>query len=584
MPNCSLPFICIWKYFRTALPVFFILSCFLISVKAETGNEDKLLKEKNGLLSLSGKISKHAFTIYIDAKVGEDISDKLQTAFDTVRAQGGGTVVAPPGEYVISKEIAVSGSFKRFPTGKGKGITFDGNGATFWWDGPDNGAVLDLPAPDNCTLKNFILYGRRGKTWRNVIGVRYRGGVERKMNGGKNNRFENIRVQNLGVGFQIGSLFGPDLVGGTFVGTKAWGVRIGYHILGANVTNMVFISPIVQSFEEAGFLVSGFTARHIRRDKNDAVPKPEIPGMKTVLYDEITGREIFRNELPKWMTEPGVKYPVKTFKYNGVGPTLWATGGAPDITIYSLLAHSSHAESWVLDTDIGNIRVYGARIEGMAGIFRKRNSLGKWDSRFSDVLVNVSATSTGGINQNAIEYNGKGPLYLFGGVFYSNIALGQNTRAYVIGTRFLRHRQATKIALMSQDYKKKLPPCITDTGKLRIVVLLRGKARVVKVKTLSDPGFVQLSGTDSAQIYQLGQSICKDLRVPIGTRQLKVELPPMERQPDGNYQVIVTPGFDAGNFWVSGREGRGFTINFAKAAPRGARVNVLIERAPFKGY
>ncbi|MBI4028377.1 MAG: hypothetical protein HY360_25555, partial [Verrucomicrobia bacterium] len=45
-------------------------------------------------------------------------------------------------------------------------------------------------------MRNLTLQGERGKSWRKVIGICYRGGIERGVyaHGGKNNRFEGITI------------------------------------------------------------------------------------------------------------------------------------------------------------------------------------------------------------------------------------------------------------------------------------------------------------------------------------------------------------------------------------------------------
>ncbi len=64
---------------------------------------------------------------------------------------------------------------------------------------------------------------------------------------------------------------------------------------------------------------------------------------------------------------------------------------------------------------------------------------------------------------------------------------------------------------------------------------------------------------------------------------MKVELTGMDMQPDGNYDVAVTPNFDAGGVWVSSKARDHLVVNFPKPAPEGANLGIMIEHSPFRG-
>ena len=111
-------------------------------------------------------------------------------------------------------------------------VTVEGNRTILQWHGPDKGAILDMPSPYNGCVRRLRITGERGTHWKKVIAVRYRGGIERQRHGGKNNRIEDLMITNVGVGIEVGGLFGPDLVGGTFTNLQVEGVRIGFRLMG----------------------------------------------------------------------------------------------------------------------------------------------------------------------------------------------------------------------------------------------------------------------------------------------------------------------------------------------------------------
>jgi len=535
---------------------------------------------EQGLQALRSTVSGRSYVVYVDAKPGEDISGKLQAAIDRVRDGYSGTVVCPPGQYALTRTVNLAGTLERFKKGGASNVTLDGNGATLIWNGPDEGAMIDMPGAASCTVRNLTLTGRRGKMWRKIIGIRHRGGIERKVHGGKNNRFERITLRNVGIGVEVGGIFGPDLVGDTFVGLKIWACRIGVHLLGQNVTGMVFINPLISSYEEAGFKIRGFGGRRIRASKEEDVPLVDGHGEPLVLMDPNQEFEIFQKDLPDWMTAEDVTYPTWWTKDEQGRELLWAGGGSLDITIYSLLGHSSHLNSWMIDTNSGAIRIYSARIEGPGGIFRSRLPVGM--GRFSNLLMDLDVPTSRGMNNNAIEMHGAGPLYLIGGAYTSHIALGNNSVVYTLGTRFRKDTRNLS-ALLPLDFDEPLPDGVVDTGETRVVGQLRGKARVVRIPNPTDLGFRQLPGTSGARVHELTQSSRLTASVPEGKTSKKVDLTGMNGQPDGNYDVAITPNFDAGGVWVSSKERDHLVVNFPKPAPEGATLGIMIQHSPYRG-
>lgn len=536
-----------------------------------------------GLLGLQSPSSGTFYRVYVEAEPGEDIAGKLQDAFDAVRANRGGTVVLPPGQYQLSHGVNLAGRREKFPTGGASNVILEGNGATLVYKGPDDGAVIDLPGAAFCTVRNLFIQGERGKYWGKVIGVRYGDGIERKVHGGKNNLFEHLQVQNVGVGYEVGGLFGPDLVGGTFLNCAAVYLRIGYRFVGQNVTSMLLINPLIAQYEEAGIKVQGFAARKIRVSPEDSVPPEELPGEPAVLMDADKEKEIFQKDLPDWLTAPDVKYPTFRGTHREHGPALWAGGGGLDITIYGLLGHSSHLSSWMFDLRNGNVRVYSARIEGMGGVLLQRPA---GDStHYSTVLQDVGATTIGGLTGNAVEIRNPTPVYLIGGSFRANIALGNNTTVYTMGTRFWNAPHPFSSNLPVDFDGSKLDPArFTKTDEIRNLGNLRGKSRIWKVEPIKNPGFVPLPGTTGAQIFEMAQSTRKTLKVARGEMEVQVGLEGVEIQPDTRYQVGATTGFNAGSVWFTDKQNDRVTLRFERAPDQDATVDVVISRSPIQLY
>ena len=186
-------------------------------------------------------------------------------------------------------------------------VIVEGNVTILEWHGEDKGAILDMPSPYNCCVRRLRIMGKRGTHWKNVIAVRYRGGIERQRYGGKNNRVEDLMITNVGVGVEVGDLFGPDLVGGTFTNLQVDGLRIGFRLMGQNVTSMIFINPKVANFKEAGFKIIAFASRQNRRSPDEPLAeKNRHPRIPSVLMDVDNERSIFQNELPEWLTREDV--------------------------------------------------------------------------------------------------------------------------------------------------------------------------------------------------------------------------------------------------------------------------------------
>ena len=517
-----------------------------------------------------------AYARYVEGVPGTDITANIQKAIDGCCADYGGTVVLPPGNYTVTNTLHLAGTPARFAKGGASGIDLTGaggaQGTVLNYRGPTNSVVLDMPAPWGCTVENLTIDADNTP---GVIGIHYRGGYDRETNGGKNNTFENLILQRMDVGIHIGDPFGPDLVGASFRSLWVMYVRVGVQVEGANVTGMAFYNLSVSSWNEAAIKLIGHTARRLRQSPNDQIPEPEIAGEPPVVVDANTGRELFQKDVPEY----AIKHSCFTGEYRGYGPYVWAGGGAPDITIYNLNCHSADPSSWVIDSNWGMVRVYSARIEGPAGILR-RTQPGK-AGRFADVLMDVCATSPGGMMGNVIEYRGQGPLYLIGGVYEGNIALGQETVVYNVGTKFFEWRESTG-GMVRKDYAIPAGSKAVRTGKDEIFPGRRGMHDLVDIPLPRNIGFTQLPGTRGMQVHEMLPATTMTVTVPAGKTNLFVALEGTAFQTDRDYQVQVTPGFNGGACWVTNKQLHGFDLNFERAPAADASADVLIQRRPYR--
>ena len=71
--------------------------------------------------------------------------------------------------------------------------------------------------------------------------------------------------------------------------------------------------------------------------------------------------------------------------------------------------------------------------------------------------------------------------------------------------------------------------------------------------------------------------------VPEGATSVEAPLAGLNEQADANYQVAVTPTFNAGGAWVSRKERNRVIINFANPAPAGAKLDVIVTHEPYRG-
>ncbi|MHB9139322.1 MAG: pectate lyase family protein, partial [Victivallaceae bacterium] len=549
----------VWKNVAIRSILIYIFTIFNITVAEQPSSPTLQVVNTSG-----GK----TYCVRIDAISGTNITERLLEAVDLICGNGsGGTIVLPPGNYIVSQSINLAGSQKRFPTLGPSGLELTGSGGalgtTINYRGPEGSTVIDMPGPNGCIVRNLTIDANNTP---GVVGIHYRGGYDRGYNGGKNNLFENLILRRMDVGVYIGDQFLPDLVGGTFNGVLINYVRVGVQVEGGNVAGMCFNNLQITEYNESGMKIIGHSSRRLRKSPDE--PATIVNGKPQVVVNPNNGKEIFAKDVPPYVLKERLLRDSKAGEYM-VG------GGAPEVVIFGFNAHGADPSAWAIDTNFGWVRVYSARLEGPGGFFRKTYNLG--DSRFADVFMDICSVSPG-LEGNVIEYCGAGPLYLIGGVFEANIAVGQNTKVYSMGVKFMETESHKKHpGLIHPSFKLPSNSAIKRTGQQQVFPGRRGTYDKVEIAMPRNIGFVQIPGTTGMQIYELTAPIPLSVKVPAGANSVTVTL--VGQQPDTNYHISVTPCFNTQGVWVSGKTHTGFKLNFQVAPNTDATVEVLIQRA-----
>jgi Carbohydrate binding domain len=469
------------------------------------------------------------YTIYVEAMPGKNWDEKISNALKRAFTGWSGAEIILPGKrieitqpiklwrrrkiakrgidtmadgvklaYLPNCYAAIKGGT---PADLPRGITLRGTSmgaTTLIWKGDADQVMIDMPAPWYCKISDMTLDGSNVER---VIGIRYRAGWEFERNGGKQNSFENIFLTRLDVGMHIGGPFLPDLVDARFNMIRVAGVRIGFRVVGANVAEMWFSEISIGGFEEAGFKLTGYSARLIRSIKEKDTPTKEI-----VLKDQ-DGREIFLEQLQHMKALNAQQ--IKTKGHSDVPGSLkrkWVGGGGPSCTIRNVEAHSHDPRGWLIDAYHAPVRLEHVRLEG-ASPFLRAGPQGSRNTRFNDIMIDINAVSFGGVTGRVVEYNRNNTLIIIGGTFEGLVGLGQNSSCQLIGTSFVRRPGATRRAKVPADAK--IPENCTfykETGKTLKIPYRGWAGKYWQSGEQPKPRIVQMKGTSGAKIFQMPES------------------------------------------------------------------------------
>ena len=96
-------------------------------------------------------------------------------------------------------------------------------------------------------------------------------------------------------------------------------------------------------------------------------------------------------------------------------------------------------------------------------------------------------------------------------------------------------------------------------------------------------GFVARPGS-AVVIREPQYRFQKSVEVPAGATSVRVALAGTDFQPDTDYQVVATPGWDAGSVWVTKKDVRGLIVNFENAPAAATVLDVLVARGPWRRH
>ncbi|MHC4873361.1 MAG: hypothetical protein ACYTFY_16075 [Planctomycetota bacterium] len=573
-----------------------IYSYSAFAADAEVEEEKKPARIELPSVAYGGSGKK--YQIYVEQMAGETWDEKIRNAVNTAGDGGNGAEIILPPTHISIKEtiklwkqkktakvntrcegVRMRNMLEVWASMKGatkndilRGITLRGSPGvtTLKWEGGEDQVVIDMPAPWHITIKGFDIDGNNTK---GLIGIRYRAGWEFGVNGGKRNLFEDIDIKRADVGFDIGGPFAPDLVGSTFnrIGVNA--CRIGFHFVGGNVAEQWVQNSMAGSCWEATFKLTGFQGRVVRpiADKNKPVPE----GVRVFKHQD--GYEIFLEQIPKRCFKKHVRRKMHP-DVPGSVDYHWVGGGAPTTFISNLVSHNSFANAWVIESNWSVVRVQHIRCEGAAGILNVTGK-GKPNVRFSDMLIDVNATTSGNSSGYAIKYEKSGPIFFVGGVFEGKIGLGSNTVCHAVGTRF-NHRGRKMNSYLHEGATVPKDSFIQPNGKKLLLPHRRKPGISLTSGVHKEIGFVQLPGTQGMRVHQMQQQEAMFVDVPAGAKTVKVSLSGVAKQASTHYRVAATPNWRAGSVWVSKKETGLFEISFDEPAPAGGgKFDIIITRA-----
>ena len=476
--------------------------------------------EMRGPRGVFSATSGEACVLYADSMPGEEWGEKINRAIAKLRdGADGGTVLLPAGHLKISTTIDFTANRRAAPTG----IVLQGAGGAsatrLIWEGKPNSAMIFIPSPWHCQVRGVYLDADKAE---GITGIHFPAGWSRGWNVSRHLMLDDVVFRHCKIGLDIGDIYSPDLSQHLFQGLWFWQCETGVRVTGANVANLWFYGISMDGGVKTCFDLIGHSARKIRKSADEPMPTDG----SDVLRDQ-DGREVFWDSVPELPKKQG-----QVDQFFGKDKGYYAGGGYPELVVYGLEVHTSTPDAWVIRTNFAPIRIYSARCEGPGGLLRHTSPLG--DFRNNVVLVDVSAVCKGeGSNGNVIEHHGKGPLYLIGCNFNGNVALA-DTRVFANGVHFMKEGL----------------------------------------------GFTQLPDRTGAVIHQTHFIHQQTVAVPEGAKAVRVPLTGVNRQRNADYQVLVTPRFRCGGFWVSNQDRDGFAVNFELPAPAGALVGTLVTHEP----
>ena len=217
-------------------------------------------------------------------------------------------------------------------------------------------------------------------------------------NSGDYNTFEDMTLQGLDVGIEIGDVFSPDLTGTVIQRIDSIAVPVVFRLFGGNVAEVHFRDIGPSAFSRAAWQIFGYSNRRLRSRQNITdQPHAPTPSWCPTLWapctvQDLDGNEIAWEDVPIWAQEfaPGLVGKGDNWQ-NASGPAglAEAGGGGPTLTIENVVASSSFCDAWLIDSNYPAVRLTGLRQEGCAALYRNTGIYAPYTdrTRFSDVLA-----------------------------------------------------------------------------------------------------------------------------------------------------------------------------------------------------
>ena len=244
--------------------------------------------------------------------------------------------------------------------------------------------------------------------------------------------------EGLEIGLQIGDPLSPDLVGSVVERIQCMGARHCFVLFGANVAEIHYNAIHVNQFYGSGWLMQGTSdGSYVHGRRSSKMERcHRISRESTVLTDQDGTTEIAWEELPTYAQQ---HCPALEDKAAGPSGGAHVGGGGPTANIQNVVCSSVFCAAWLVDSNGPALRLQGVRNEGCNGLYRNNGT--HWPSnsrsRFTDVLIDVSITSSGSAaDGNVVSYHKISPLYILGGSFHGPNATKANAKVFNMGASF----------------------------------------------------------------------------------------------------------------------------------------------------
>lgn len=380
------------------------------------------------------------------------------------------------------------------------------------WHGPENGVMIDCPAPSWLGIRGLHF---DGNDVAGVVAIRLRPGWEYRAPVSRFIDVTRCHFDRCDVCVWIGDPWQPDQTDIVVHQCEFYGNRIGVLVEGANATGIRITSCNMGQIDFAGVALRGGGSRVIRTPEQIAAEPNEKHLLKCVR--DWYGREFSTADLLNTINADGfshlLHYHQLVRAQNGTWP--WGEnvnvpaqviGGGPVVEVEGLTTSSRNPAAWVFWVSNGYLAAEDVRVEGCQGVlWRGGHGLGgNRNRRFADFLTNVNCSGPGGLSGEVVHYDSIGPLYLSGCYFRGKVALRDKCTLYDTGTRWESGRTIKGEVLVSQEDQVANGWSISGpSGSLKRPNHKTLRATPVRYTGSAKPGFASLKKDGQFNLYQM---------------------------------------------------------------------------------